>query len=151
MATHWHIIGLGWLGSALAQSLITQGIRVSGTCRAKENADTLQKQMPELEVTLWDSSSGLSPHIPPGVSHLVFAVPPSGISPDFYAQAISAVAQQLKLASPKAKFIFTSSTSVYPEAPGKYNEQSVVKGAGSQVVQVAEEALLAAGMNLWLS
>lgn len=146
---HWHIIGLGWLGSAVAKSLLESGARVSGTCRSREKAQVLQ-QINGLEVTLWDSNTESASHIPPGVTHLLFAVPPSGREASLYAAAIAAVVAQLSFASPNAKFIFTSSTSVYPEAPGRYDENAVVKGEGSQVIQAAEEVLFSSNICYWI-
>lgn len=150
MEQHWHIVGLGWLGSAIAKELFVRKMRVSGTCRSKEKAMALQADMPSLEVTLWNSVTESAPHIPPGVTHLVLAIPPSGRDSAQYAAVVMGVVSQLLIASPEAKFIFTSSTSVYPEAPGVYDEGGVVQGKGSQVVQAAEYALRSSWTKHWI-
>lgn len=142
---HWHIIGLGWLGVAIAEAMVSPSRRVSGTTRNKEKAELLRAKFPDLEVTIWNSETEEAPHIPPGVSHLFIAIPPSGSAAGVYAQALTAIIQQLKLASPQAKLIFTSSTSVYSDWPGVYHEESNLDGHGSVVIQTAEKTV----KNLW--
>ncbi len=145
---HWHIIGLGWLGGAWAEVLCKRGVRVSGTVRTKEKAMKWKEKHPSMDISIWNSASEAAPHIPPGVTHLLLCIPPSGVEPLLYAQALVAVARQLRIASPQAKLMFTSSTSVYPEASGTYSEGSMIPGEGSLVIQTAEKALSEVWQNL---
>ncbi|MCH2229843.1 MAG: hypothetical protein MK105_05820 [Crocinitomicaceae bacterium] len=130
------IIGLRWLGLPLAKSLQNSGNSIFGTTTSfykKEKIDT------RIKVTLFDFTENqtLDQEIIINCDLAIITVPPFIKMPnDSYGNYLLEVVEQF---SSKTKFIFTSSTSVYPKESGFYNEDS--KTIEDSPVMIAENKL----------
>lgn len=96
--SRWMIIGLGWLGNALQQRLLAQGVSAVGTHRSE--FDFLVNDLQEVDCDV------LFLNTPPLVE----------MRPSEYAKKIQAARAK--------KIIFISSTSVYGMSCGEVNEES---------------------------
>jgi len=76
---HLFCFGLGYTGTILAQSLLQDGWRVSGTCRSVEKAAQLREL--GIETSLFDRDQHLADlgELLSGVTHLLSSVPPDDI------------------------------------------------------------------------
>ncbi len=114
------VVGAGWLGLPLAEALRAAGhvVQVSNRSGASEAfaaaglsalALDLDQKLPDL--TTFDL--------------VVASFPPAarGGNDALYAERLERLCQAL---SPKARLVLVSSTSVYPQAAGKYDEESPV-------------------------
>lgn len=116
-------MGAGWLGAPLAQQLQTLGLKVVVTARSEARILSLQAQgLPAWRLDMEDAGEamGLTDRLQP-FNTLVWAVPPGKASTVAYADQL----QQLLAHWPAQagrQLIFYSSTSVYPENEGSWNE-----------------------------
>ncbi|GEM_PF-355546 len=123
------VVGAGWLGEPLARQLQSDGLKVMVTARKAENIQALQAtglSAWRLDMEDEGESYGLSARLLP-FQTIVWAVPPgrSSASGHYAAQ----LARLLKHwpAQTGRTFVFISSTRVYPEAAGRYEEESPVR------------------------
>lgn len=125
------VVGAGWLGLPLALALQEQGWEVTATTR-KRSADwpAQIKHLPlELDGDLPDLSA---------FALVVLAFPPqANLGAELYARRIERLCGAL---SPQARLVLISSTGVYPDAPGNYDETSAVKSY--HPVVLGEQTLL---------
>lgn len=117
------IIGTGWLGHALKTYLVERGVEVESTSRQpKAGADILKFNVPQsvCEVTLKDA-------------HWVFCIPPGRqveAQKEYTAYLESALEHATRLNA--KQFIMCSTTAVYPEGSGIYNEMSPCTAGSSR-------------------
>lgn len=141
------IIGLGWLGMPLAQSLSRRGIDVVGSKTTPDGVDAARMSgincyplvlTPELICEPDDLAQLMA------VDALVITLPASRTTAggDHYFQAVQLVVDSA-LAFGVPRIIFTSSTSVYGETRGRIKESSPL-----QPVTVAGKTLMA--LEQWL-
>ncbi|CNC18855.1 NAD(P)-dependent oxidoreductase [Yersinia pseudotuberculosis] len=141
------IIGLGWLGMPLAQSLSRRGIDVVGSKTTPDGVDAARMSgincyplvlTPELICEPGDLAQLMD------VDALVITLPASRTTAggDHYFQAVQLVVDSA-LAFGVPRIIFTSSTSVYGETRGRIKESSPL-----QPVTVAGKTLMA--LEQWL-
>ncbi|AAM86171.1 NAD(P)-dependent oxidoreductase [Yersinia pestis] len=141
------IIGLGWLGMPLAQSLSRRGIDVVGSKTTPDGVDAARMSgincyplvlTPELICEPDDLAQLMA------VDALVITLPASRTTAggDHYFQAVQQVVDSA-LAFGVPRIIFTSSTSVYGETRGRIKESSPL-----QPVTVAGKTLMA--LEQWL-
>ncbi|WP_145500669.1 SDR family oxidoreductase [Yersinia similis] len=141
------IIGLGWLGMPLAQSLNRRGIDVVGSKTTPDGVDAARMSgincyplvlTPELICEPDDLAQLMA------VDALVITLPASRTTAggDHYFQAVQQVVDSA-LAFGVPRIIFTSSTSVYGETRGRIKESSPL-----QPVTVAGKTLMA--LEQWL-
>lgn len=135
MKTTVSIVGLGWLGTALAQSLINKGHKVKGTVTSAEKARILAGQGIETSVLkLTSDNASISDQNFFKTDVLFINIPPKRIEgiesiyPGQMEQLLPFIVQNnIK------KVIFVSSTSVYPEVNRTVAEtelEAPVKGSG---------------------
>lgn len=114
------IIGLGWLGLPLAQHLKTLGWNIRGTKQTSEGVQQMHHL--GLDCSLFDLSSC---HIPAEIStsaKLIINIPPS-TSADHYVNGIKRLVS-LGILQNLEHVIFVSSTSVFPNTQGIFDEES---------------------------
>ena len=145
------ILGCGWLGLPLAETLIDDGHSVKGSTTREEKLEKLSakkiepyllKLDPDLDCrdseTFWQSEL-LVLNIPPGRGRDRIM--------DYHTRQIRTVIEQVQ-DSPVSRVIFVSSTSVYPEKPGMVKEGDAIPGeatrdSGNALLQ-AEQLLISA-------
>lgn len=120
------IVGLGWLGMPLALSLMARGWHVTGSKTTEDGVEAarmcgiegyLLKLDPELVCDADDLDALMN------VDALVITLPARRTGPgdDFYLQAMQEIVDSA-LAHRIPRILFTSSTSVYGDAPGTVKE-----------------------------
>src|SRR5262245_9792053 len=117
---HLFCFGLGYTGTALAQSLLQDGWRVSGTCRSPEKAAQLQAL--GIATRLFDRDQHLSdlPGLLTGVTHLLSSVPPDDIGDP----VIDCQGDSLKR-QPGLQWIgYLSTTGVYGDRQGGWVDEN---------------------------
>ena len=120
------IIGLGWLGLPLARYLKTLGWRVKGSKQSPEDAQKLhQLGIETYPFSLSDEMTSLSDNIRPlfNVDALILTLPPSRFSSQQYCEYLAFLANQAKKQGVQ-HVLFTSSTSVFPDISGQFDEGS---------------------------
>ena len=120
------IIGLGWLGLPLARYLKTIGWRVKGSKQSNEDAQKLCRiGIETYPFSLSENMNGLPDNIQPlfDVDALIITLPLSGFSSQQYCEHLAFLANQAKKKGVQ-HLIFTSSTSVFPDISGKFDESS---------------------------
>lgn len=129
------ILGCGWLGLPLAETLINQGHAVYGST-------TTEKKLPLLaEKKITPSLINLNPRLQSQDDNefwdtdlLILNIPPGRGNDnvvDFFTSQISSVTEKLEI-SPIKKVIFVSSTSVYPEKSGLVKESDAALGEAAR-------------------
>ncbi|MCL6744991.1 SDR family oxidoreductase [Kosakonia sp. R1.Fl] len=120
------IIGLGWLGMPLALSLTARGWQVTGSKTSQDGVEAarmcgIESYVLNLEPELVCESEDLDALMQ--VDALVITLPArrSGPGEEFYLQAMQEIVDSA-LAYRIPRIIFTSSTSVYGDAPGVIKE-----------------------------
>jgi nucleoside-diphosphate-sugar epimerase len=109
------VIGCGWLGLPLAQTLVTIGYRVKGSTTTLEKIPVLQKAGIFSFVLNVDSSvkgEGVKDFFESDIVVITLPFRRSFIDPHDYRKQIDAVLAQCKNVP---SIVFTSSTSVYPD------------------------------------
>ncbi|WP_373777308.1 SDR family oxidoreductase [Glaesserella sp.] len=109
------IIGLGWLGLPLAEFLIAQGWQVIGSNR---NA----KPLPHI-TSLPFVLNGEIPETLLNVDAMVINLPPGSCNKEDYVEGIKRLVSQAILQN-VTQLTFVSSTSVFPQTTGVFNESS---------------------------
>lgn len=120
--THIGILGCGWLGSAIAKKLRKLNVKTTVFVRSNKSAGI--KNDLGIKVAIYDACE--VKHFPKGLSIdvLIITIPPSSLCDnksysDFIGENIVAGANE-----GIRKFVFTSSTSIYPSESGEYIETS---------------------------
>lgn len=111
------IVGLGWLGLPLAKHFISKGFQVAGTVRSEEKKEKIKSE--GIPVAIWNSKSqnnAIDPDFMQNSKYCIINIPPGKInSTDDYANDCINI---LPFFSTQTKFIFISSTGIYPENIG---------------------------------
>lgn len=121
------IFGCGWLGKQIALSFLKEGNKVFGSNRSKENEEQLMKLgVIPFEYHLSPDYIEIDTRIINETSLLVLSLPPlKGIKIEDYAMALQNIVLQFH---DTVKVIFTSSTGIYPQKDGNYNEDYAFDG-----------------------
>lgn len=121
------ILGCGWLGLPLAESLVKKGYKVFGTTTSEQKLHKLQKAgiVPFLIRLSENSIDGSISNLLGKVDVLVINVPPKLRDPsqESYIKKIELVYKALAQ-SKVSKILFVSSTSVYGDTEGVVTEET---------------------------
>lgn len=128
------VIGAGWLGLPLAVALQQAGYEVSVSNRSGQSAAFEAAGLPALALDVDQLLPDLSAY-----ELVVASFPPAarGGNDALYAQRLQRLCETL---SPSCRLVLVSSTSVYPQAPGLYHENS--KTVAAHAVRRGELAVL---------
>lgn len=139
------IVGMGWLGKELAVTLKKKGFTITGTTSTESKLSDLKRVVDKVE--LFDLN-GKGQKVEGEFDFIVYTVPPSSSSA--YAELSSELIQKMAKNSPKAAWIYTSSTSVYGNEEREVTENSEVQpesDSAKKIVQV--EQYLKSNTNKW--
>ena len=145
------IVGLGWLGLPLALHLKELGWCVKGSKQSPEDAQKLhQLGIETYPFSLSDKMKRLPDHIRPlfNVDALIITLPPSSFSSQQYCEYLAFLTNQAKKQGVQ-HLIFTSSTSVFPNISGQFDESSQLSAEtemGKTLIQ-AEQYLFQSGIS----
>ena len=145
------IVGLGWLGLPLALHLKELGWCVKGSKQSPDDAQKLhQLGIETYPFSLSDEMKRLPDHIRPlfNVDALIITLPPSRFSSQQYCEHLAFLANQAKKKGVQ-HLIFTSSTSVFPDISGQFDEGSQLSAEtemGKTLIQ-AEQCLFQSGIS----
>ena len=140
------IIGCGWLGKALAVSLLDKNISVLATSSKLENVEKLNQQsIIAQQLTLPDDTTQLAQHDVFTKQSLVIA-----ITPQFkqgrtdYADKITQLVNAAKQQGLVQRIILLSSTAIYNGLEGNVDEDSSIcmEAEKVQILNAAEQAVL---------
>ena len=117
------VIGCGWLGLPLGAELVKSGYIVRGSTRTKEKLSSLSQE----GIDPFHYDLLLNPQISTEIIRftdvLVLTIPPIQNSDvTYFGQKITALCDQFQ---ERTKIIFISSTGVYPQKSGRYDEQYI--------------------------
>ena len=140
------IVGLGWLGLPLALHLKELGWCVKGSKQSPEDAQGIETY----PFSLSDEMKRLPDHIRPlfNVDALIITLPPSSFSSQQYCEYLAFLANQAKKQGVQ-HVLFTSSTSVFPDISGQFDEGSQLSAEtemGNTLIQ-AEQSLFQSGIS----
>lgn len=117
------IVGIGWLGEYIAEYLQQKDFLVSGSVRNAEKAEALEGKY-EKVYSFDVSNSDYYDSIPfQEYDFFVVAIPPNRLSVS-YADSVFALIKQIQLINPNARFLYTSSTSVYSSGEKEVDEST---------------------------
>ena len=145
------IVGLGWLGLPLALHLKELGWCVKGSKQSPDDAQKLhQLGIETYPFSLSDEMKRLPDHIRPlfNVDALIITLPPSSFSSQQYCEYLAFLTNQAKKQGVQ-HLIFTSSTSVFPNISGQFDESSQLSAEtemGKTLIQ-AEQYLFQSGIS----
>ena len=145
------IVGLGWLGLPLALHLKELGWCVKGSKQSPDDAQKLhQLGIETYPFSLSDEIKNLPDHIRPlfNVDALIITLPPSSFSSQQYCEYLAFLTNQAKKQGVQ-HLIFTSSTSVFPNISGQFDESSQLSAEtemGKTLIQ-AEQYLFQSGIS----
>lgn len=134
------IIGCGWLGKAFGEALAQKGISVYGSVRNESGFSSLtQLGIQPFELDLKESVS-VPQEICESTQNLVITLPPlHRDEPMRYHEKLVALLGQF---SDDVHVIFTSSTGIYPDQEGVYDESFIFPSdQDSSILNVAENAI----------
>ncbi|MCB2410896.1 NAD(P)H-binding protein [Hymenobacter lucidus] len=127
------VLGCGWLGLPLAQSLVAAGYPVAGSTTTPKQLLTLRdagitpyllRLGPDFSATDADTLRVMLT----GVEVLILNIPPSKAGPGGYPALLRPVGSALAAAGVK-HVLFVSSTSVYPDEPRRMTEADALASA----------------------
>lgn len=116
------IIGCGWLGKFAGQELSSSFGKVYGSYRSEETKKELDAvNIEPFKLDLATSDLRIPDEIVTSCNTVIIAMPPfARQTPEIYGNKLALIADQY---STDTRFIFTSSTGVYPITEGVYNEE----------------------------
>jgi nucleoside-diphosphate-sugar epimerase len=133
------VVGLGWLGEALAIHLKQAGHTLWGTTRSDEKQARIEEL--GIAVYLWTNTNDFSEAFTNALSttdFLVLNLPPSVFKDNTYAEGLFSIVKQL---SSNCKVIYTSSSGVYPAHLVDATEDYVFQDEESNKLLEAEQVL----------
>ncbi len=138
------IIGCGWLGMPLAQLLIEQKNTVFGSVRNSERIEELRLVGIEPFIIDLEKSTEIPTEIAKSTSTLIITLPPiDRKNPARYARILEDLLRQF---SDDTHVVFTSSTGIYPEETGNFEESFQFSSEQeSTVLHRAEDAIRGSG------
>lgn len=126
---------MGWLGKPLAIELKKSEYLVVGTCATQEKSIELKElNIPHLMLDL-NQDVKLSDTITNDADVVIWCIPPSKINGN-YGTRFAEISKQFQ---PNTRFIFTSTTGVYPENQVEYTEDFIPTEAEKNELFKAEE------------
>lgn len=144
------ILGCGWLGKALADTLLKKGYAVNGSVRSEKKADML-RTIGATPYVIQVENSGIFGDFESFVAEadiLITAFPP-GIRQDPNANYTARIKQVLASLPANCKLLHMSSIGVFGAMQGEVNETTFPvsdRDVGNQLLK-AEEAVTALGAN----
>ncbi|MCJ8295455.1 MAG: SDR family oxidoreductase [Colwellia sp.] len=140
------IIGCGWLGSALAQQLIKEGVAVLATRSNSDNAAQLQSEGVEAKVLSLPAEQGLlNRHAIFNQQCLVIAITPQFRQGRLdYAEKVQQLVTAAKESNSVEKIILLSSSAIYNGLSGQVDESMALDLSADKVslLNQAEQAVL---------
>ena len=140
------IVGCGWLGTALAQQLIKEGVAVLATRSNTDNVEQLKSQDIDAEVLSLPAEQGLlNSHAIFNRQCLVLAITPQFRQGRLdYAEKIQQLVAAAKANSCVEKIILLSSTAIYNGLSGQVDESMALDLSADKVpvLNQAEQAVL---------
>ena len=148
------IFGCGYVGTAIARAAIAAGARVEALTRNPKKAAVLREQGLEKVMVAELASSDWHGDLADGPDFVVNCVS-SGGGPDGYRQSYLAGMESILAwaahgATPVGTFLYTSSTSVYPQGGGAVVDESVdAEGAtpNGKIIRGSEKLLQSAPLS----
>ena len=135
------VLGCGWLGLALARSLVEAGHRVVGTSTTPENLDGMraagiEAHLFRLGTDFGPAADALLHRLLADTDVLVLNVPPRAAAAGAYPTLLRPVHRAVAAAG-TSRVLFVSSTSVYPNEPRVMRETDSVstRDAASDVLR----------------
>lgn len=134
------ILGCGWLGKIVGEDLVKSGFDVFGSSRSEKNSHQIQELGIEPFYLDINHNSQISTEIIDNTSYVLIFFPPSIENDSFkYHEILLALATQFHN---DARFILTSSTGVYPQKSGIFDENYVfAEEEQSNRLKIAEDTL----------
>lgn len=131
------IIGLGWLGFQLAEKLTENNFEVRGTTTTEEKIPALSKVAQKVEIMKLDELTVYKNSWPLFLDASIFilTIPPSKI--ENYATKMVDLLKLIRDRNPKAKVIYTGSSSVYGNAVGEVDEHSPIQPQSPNAKKIA--------------
>lgn len=140
------IVGCGWLGSALAQQLIKEGVVVLATRSNSDNTEQLQSQGIEAQVLSLPAEQGqLNGHDIFNQQCLVIAITPQFRQGRLdYAEKVKQLVTAAEMSNSVEKIILLSSSAVYNGLSGQVDESTELDFTADKVslLNQAEQAVL---------
>ncbi|MBL0710238.1 MAG: NAD-dependent epimerase/dehydratase family protein [Colwellia sp.] len=140
------IIGCGWLGTALASTLLEKGILVLVTSSKLENVHTLNQQGINAQQLTLPTTDKLAQHDIFSQQCLVLAIPPQFKQGRVdYADKITQLVDAAKKRGIVQRIILLSSMAIYAGLSGLVDESSTLTLASekAEILHQAEQAVLA--------
>lgn len=143
--------GCGWLGTALARSLVAQGHRVTGIRRDPARAQELA-ELGVSPLALDLTAPGAGERLPARLDGIVACQAASGEGPEAYRTAYLQVNETLLRAARERgvqSFVYTGSTGVFGQADGGDVDELTPAAPASETGRVlaeAEELVLSSGV-----
>ena len=132
------IIGLGWLGLPLAERLKKDGYIVTGSTKKNKKKKALIKKGINAFILDVNKSIFIEQQQTSNIDIVVITIPPlKREREEYYGDKLIEIVNQF---SEKSKFIFTSSTSIYKNTSGEFNEDSK-RLVDSSPILIAEKKL----------
>jgi nucleoside-diphosphate-sugar epimerase len=145
---HIGIVGCGWLGSAIAKELKQQLIQCTAFVRSIDSANQLQEE--RINAILYDATKPKSFPKNLSIDVLIIALPPSAaIGNKRYDEIISENVSAGKKEGIE-RFVFTSSTGVYSNESGFYDEDGFLNNSERANNLVNAENALANNCNKYI-
>jgi nucleoside-diphosphate-sugar epimerase len=136
---HVLIIGLGYLGQALARHLQAGGWRVTGWVRSEETAGPLREA--GFSVHTGDVASAADWSLPlQEITHVVHCASSSQSGPEVYAQVYREGMRQMVAHLPNRRTVFVSSTSVYAQTDGAWVDENSLAEPAVETGKILREA-----------
>jgi len=131
------VIGLGWLGEQIGDYLNKQGYFVSGTTTRQEKLEHLNvKYNTAFKLDITKEKSGNNALLGE-YDYYILTIPPALNVLD-YSKRMSDLISYISTLNSSAKFIYTSSTSVYGANTGEVDEDSTLNPQKSSVNEIVE-------------
>lgn len=141
------IIGCGWLGKFAGEQLSSSFKNVYGSYRSEETKEGLEAvNILPFQLDLATTDLRVPEEILKSCNTVIIAMPPfARQTPEMYGNKLALIARQFSL---ETRFVFTSSTGVYPVSDGVYTEEfecadtNVICHAENELRKVVQERLV---------
>ena len=133
--------GFGYLGTKIAEQLKNEGFSLTVITRTARRAEA--ESLPDVHFIGCDLAES-TPEIAPGIfDTAIFCLAPGspGRSRQSYAQTYCTAQSHFLKAVSAQHYVFISSTAVYPDAPGTYNEEMAENHSERAEILLAAEQI----------